>query len=93
MTGLIGLVLAIATPFLPIKQTAVTVAWPQSGSLAPVTAPLTMYKPLSIDVGVPCAVAAATPANRQTVLMATTPPPPGTGRARPGCSSPSTPRH
>ena len=81
MTGLVGLLLAIATPLLPIRQTAVTIDWPQAGSLAPVTAPLTMYKPLSVDLTVPCAVAAATPTDRETVLVATTPPPAG-DRAR-----------
>ncbi|KXP05678.1 arabinosyltransferase domain-containing protein [Tsukamurella tyrosinosolvens] len=81
VAGLIGLVLAIATPLLPIKQTAVTIDWPQSGSLAPVTAPLTMYKPLEVDATIPCAVAAAAPSDRQTVLAATTPPPAG-DRAR-----------
>ncbi|MET9328595.1 arabinosyltransferase domain-containing protein [Tsukamurella sp. NPDC003166] len=81
VTGLLGLVLAIATPLLPIKQTAVTIDWPQSGSLAPVTAPLTMYKPLEVDLTVPCAVAAAAPSGKETVLAATTPPPAG-DRAR-----------
>ncbi|WP_019203336.1 arabinosyltransferase domain-containing protein [Tsukamurella sp. 1534] len=81
VTGLVGLVLAIATPLLPIRQTAVTVDWPQAGSAAPVTAPLTMYKPLEVDVTVPCALAANTPADRETVLAATTPPPAG-DRAR-----------
>ncbi len=79
--GLIGLVLALATPLLPIKQTAVTIDWPQSGSLAPVTAPLTMYKPISVDATVPCSVAATAPSDKQTVLAATTPPPAG-DRAR-----------
>ncbi|MGV7904097.1 hypothetical protein PJN93_30255, partial [Mycobacterium kansasii] len=58
-----------------------TIDWPQSGSLAPVTAPLTMYKPLEVDATIPCAVAAAAPSDRQTVLAATTPPPAG-DRAR-----------
>ncbi|RDH11396.1 arabinosyltransferase, partial [Tsukamurella pulmonis] len=81
VAGLVGLVLAIATPLLPIKQTAVTIDWPQSGSLAPVTAPLTMYKPLQVNATIPCAVAAAAPSDRQTVLAATTPPAAG-DRAR-----------
>lgn len=81
VAGLIGLVLAIATPMLPIKQTAVTIDWPQSGSLAPVTAPLTMYKPLELSATIPCSVAASAPSDRETVLAATTPPPAG-DRAR-----------
>ena len=81
VTGLVGLLLAIATPLLPIKQTAVTIDWPQAGSPASVTAPLTMYKPLDMRATVPCALIAAQPMDKETVLLATTPPPAG-DRAR-----------
>ena len=33
VTGLLGALLAIATPFLPIKQTTAQLSWPQNGVL------------------------------------------------------------
>ncbi|WP_415847164.1 hypothetical protein, partial [Tsukamurella strandjordii] len=58
-----------------------TIDWPQAGSPASVTAPLTMYKPLDMRATVPCALIAAQPMDKETVLLATTPPPAG-DRAR-----------
>ncbi|SEC68431.1 arabinosyltransferase domain-containing protein [Rhodococcus koreensis] len=56
VTGLIGFVLALATPFLPVKQDAATIDWPQNGTLGSVEAPLVSYTPLALQVNVPCSV-------------------------------------
>ncbi|NLE79090.1 MAG: arabinosyltransferase, partial [Rhodococcus sp.] len=55
VTGLLGFVLALATPFLPVNQTAASVNWPQSQSMESVTAPLVSYTPTELDVTIPCA--------------------------------------
>src|SRR5699024_9166341 len=52
--GLIGLVLAVAVPFLPVQQTTSQLSWPQGATLNPVTAPLTAYAPTTLDASVPC---------------------------------------
>ncbi|WP_422627806.1 arabinosyltransferase domain-containing protein [Rhodococcus sp. (in: high G+C Gram-positive bacteria)] len=53
--GVVGILAALAIPFLPVHQTEATISWPQDGSLAGVTAPLVSYSPIELDVTVPCA--------------------------------------
>ena len=76
VTGLLGALLAIATPFLPIKQTTAQLNWPQNGVLESVTAPLIGYVATDMTITVPCQAAAglAGPANvNRTVLLSTVP--------------------
>jgi arabinosyltransferase B len=54
IAGLIGFVLSVLTPLLPVVQTTATVNWPQSGQLENVTAPLITLTPVSMSVTVPC---------------------------------------
>lgn len=54
VSGLIGILLAIVVPLLPVTQTTSTISWPEGGNLDPVTAPLVAYYPLDITVDVPC---------------------------------------
>ncbi|WP_425332389.1 arabinosyltransferase domain-containing protein [Rhodococcus globerulus] len=54
VTGLLGMLLALATPFLPVDQKAASVSWPQDGSLNSVSAPLISYSPTSLDITIPC---------------------------------------
>jgi arabinosyltransferase B len=56
IAGLIGFVLSIATPLLPVVQTTATLNWPQNGELTNVTAPLISQTPVSMTVTVPCDV-------------------------------------
>ena len=56
IAGLIGFVLSVATPLLPVVQTTATLNWPQSGQLNDVTAPLISQAPVSMTVTVPCDV-------------------------------------
>ena len=54
VSGLIGILLAIVVPLLPVTQTTTSISWPEGGTLDPVTAPLVAYYPLDIAVELPC---------------------------------------
>ncbi|MFD3591652.1 arabinosyltransferase domain-containing protein [Nocardia sp. NPDC058640] len=51
--GALGVVLAVATPLLPVQQQRASLDWPQPQSMQ-VSAPLVGYVPLSLDVSIPC---------------------------------------
>jgi arabinosyltransferase C len=72
VTGLLGALLAVATPFLPIKQTTAQLSWPQNGVLDSVTAPLIGYVATDMTITVPCRAAAGLTGNR-SVLLSTVP--------------------
>ncbi|GAA1482353.1 arabinosyltransferase domain-containing protein [Gordonia sinesedis] len=54
VTGLAGLILALAAPLMPVKQTTAQIDWPQQGTVQSVSAPLISYVPINLDVTVPC---------------------------------------
>ena len=54
IAGLIGFVLSVATPLLPVVQTTATLNWPQQGQLSSVTAPLISLTPVDVTASVPC---------------------------------------
>ena len=56
VAGLLGFLLALATPLLPVEQDSASIDWPQSG-VESVTAPLVSYTPQSLDATVPCSAA------------------------------------
>ncbi len=56
VAGLIGFVLSVATPLLPVVQTTATLNWPQNGQLNSVTAPLISLTPVDVTVTVPCSL-------------------------------------
>ena len=72
VAGLLGAVLAVATPLLPVTQTTAQLNWPQNGVLQSVDAPLIGYVPTEMNVSIPCRAAAGLtgPAN---VLLSTVP--------------------
>ncbi|MCB9439300.1 MAG: arabinosyltransferase [Mycolicibacterium sp.] len=72
VAGLLGTLLALATPLLPVNQTTATLNWPQHGELNSVTAPLISYVPTELEITVPCELAAGLTGNR-TVLLSTVP--------------------
>src|SRR5699024_7344364 len=53
VSGLLGFLLFIATPFLPVNQQQSSFSWPQNGDLRSVTAPLISYSPESLDLSIP----------------------------------------
>src|SRR5271165_6058950 len=74
--GLLGALLALVTPLLPVKQTTAQLNWPQNGVFASVTAPLISYVATDLNISVPCSAAAGLmgPQNAgKTVLLSTVP--------------------
>lgn len=65
VTGLLGALLALATPLLPVNQTTASMSWPQKGvgqnGVGDIAAPLVSFVPIDADVTVPCAAAARLP--------------------------------
>ena len=68
IAGLIGFVLSVATPLLPVVQTTAMLNWPQNGQLNSVTAPLISLSPVDVTATVPCAVVRALPPEGGVVL-------------------------
>ncbi|KAA0097747.1 arabinosyltransferase [Mycolicibacterium sp. P1-18] len=56
IAGLVGFVLSVLTPLLPVVQTTATVNWPQGGQVGNVTAPLITLTPVTMTATVPCDV-------------------------------------
>jgi len=72
VAGLLGAVLAVATPLLPVTQTTAQLNWPQNGVLQSVDAPLIGYVPTELTVSIPCRAAAGLEGPRN-VLLSTVP--------------------
>ncbi len=68
IAGLLGFVLAVATPLLPVTQTTATLNWPQQGQATSVTAPLITQAPVHLTASVPCDVIDGMPADGGLVL-------------------------
>ena len=76
IAGLLGTVLAAATPVLPVNQTTAQLNWPENGTFNSVEAPLIGYVATELNVTIPCQAAAglAGPQNPgKTVLLSTVP--------------------
>ncbi len=76
VAGLLGVLMAVATPLLPVKQTTAHLNWPQDGTWQSINAPLIGYVATDLTITVPCQAAAglAGPENRgRTVLLSTVP--------------------
>ena len=72
VAGLLGTLLAIATPFLPVTETTATLNWPQNGTLDSVDAPLIGYVATDLSITIPCSAAAELTGPRN-VLLSTVP--------------------
>ena len=68
IAGLVGFLLSVATPLLPVVQTTATLNWPQAGQLNNVTAPLISLTPVSMTATVPCDVIRSMPPRGGMVL-------------------------
>ena len=73
VAGLLGALLALATPLLPVKQTTAQLNWPQNGVLSSVEAPLIGYVATDLNISVPCEAAAGLTGPGKTVLLSTVP--------------------
>ncbi|MFM9378953.1 arabinosyltransferase domain-containing protein [Gordonia sp. VNK21] len=72
VAGLLGFLMAVLAPLLPVQQRSSAVQWPQQGTVADVTAPLVSFVPTSMTVSVPCRLAGDLPAGGG-VLLSTIP--------------------
>ncbi|WP_405179069.1 arabinosyltransferase domain-containing protein [Nocardia sp. NBC_01377] len=79
VAGLIGALLALATPFLPVTQTTAVLNWPQGGTLGNVQAPLMSQVPIELQATIPCSAVEALPP--QGGMLLATAPPQGDGAA------------
>src|SRR5262245_27544230 len=73
VAGLLGTLLAIATPLLPVKQTTAQLNWPQNRPLRSGEAPLIGYVATDLDISIPCQAAADLSGQGKTVLLSTVP--------------------
>ncbi|MBT0567559.1 arabinosyltransferase domain-containing protein [Williamsia sp. CHRR-6] len=80
IAGLLGFLLAVAAPILPVKQTTAEMSWPQ-GPVGNVVAPLVAFVPVDLDITVPCARAAELPRDGG-MLLSTIPADGGDAAAR-----------
>ncbi|MET7769148.1 arabinosyltransferase domain-containing protein [Nocardia sp. NPDC005366] len=56
VSGLLGFVLALLTPVLPVEQDRATLDWPQAGGSTDVAAPLVSYEPQRLTAMLPCSM-------------------------------------
>ncbi|MUM18000.1 MULTISPECIES: arabinosyltransferase domain-containing protein [unclassified Mycobacteroides] len=71
--GLLGFVLSVSIPLLPVTVSTATLNWPQQGQLTNVTAPLITQTPVDMTVTVPCAMLRSAPPEG-AVVLSTAPP-------------------
>ncbi|MEU4648563.1 arabinosyltransferase domain-containing protein [Nocardia fluminea] len=73
--GLLGFVLALITPLLPVRQDRASLDWPQAGATS-VEAPLVSYVPQRLDAQLPCTMLSGLPGpgaeNPATTTLLTT---------------------
>ena len=67
IAGLLGFVLSVATPLLPVVQTTAMLNWPQK-EMTSVTAPLITQTPVELTATVPCAAVGLLPPEGGVVL-------------------------
>lgn len=71
IAGIVGLLLCLSVPLLPVRQTTATVLWPQGstdGHVSQITAPLVSGAPRALDISIPCPDIATLPASGGLVV-------------------------
>lgn len=68
VSGIIGFLLFVSLPFLPVKQEQSSFSWPQGDDLTSITSPLMSYSPLELDVTLPLSIATDLNGDEETVL-------------------------
>lgn len=73
--GLLGALLAVAVPLLPVVQQAAVISWPRGGDTAAVNAPLAAFQARELSATIPCAAATSLDARAEdpAPLLSTTP--------------------
>lgn len=72
LCGVLGVLMAVLSPMLPVDRTTSQLKWPQSGGVTDVAAPLVSFVPLSMTTSVRCALAKDLPRDGG-VLLSTIP--------------------
>ena len=70
--GLLGFLMFVLTPFMPVTLSQTSLSWPQRGSMNSVDAPLVAYAPTQLEMDVPISLADQFP-DRSGVLVGTMP--------------------
>ncbi|OBH49177.1 arabinosyltransferase domain-containing protein [Mycobacterium sp. E2479] len=71
IAGIVGLLLCLSVPLLPVKQTTATILWPQgstAGHVSQITAPLVSGAPRALDISITCPDIATLPASGGLVV-------------------------
>ncbi|GAB3289415.1 arabinosyltransferase domain-containing protein [Parasphingorhabdus pacifica] len=74
--GVLGTLLALVVPFLPVHHNITTLKWPTAQGTESVSAPLVSFSPVWLDITVPCDTARSLDerTNRPATLISTNPP-------------------
>ncbi len=74
--GLLGAILSIAVPFLPVVHDITTLEWPTAQGTRAVSAPLVRYSPIELNASVPCQTVRSLDARTQdqALVLGTNPP-------------------
>ena len=72
VTGLLGFLLALAAPLMPVNQATAEISWPQQGTLRSVNSPLIAYVPIDLTMSIPCSAVTHLP-DDGSVLLSTVP--------------------
>ncbi|MFT4043666.1 MAG: arabinosyltransferase domain-containing protein [Gordonia sp. (in: high G+C Gram-positive bacteria)] len=71
LAGVLGVLLAVLTPLLPVNQSTAELHWPQGTGVGNVAAPMVAFVPVDMDLSVPCSLARQLP--KSGVLVSTIP--------------------
>ena len=72
VAGLLGFLMAVLTPILPINQKTAELQWPQNDAITNVTAPMVSFVPIDMTATVPCSLTKSLP-REGGVLLSTLP--------------------
>ncbi|WP_371830405.1 arabinosyltransferase domain-containing protein [Antrihabitans cavernicola] len=73
VTAVLGILLTIATPLLPVDQQQSSITWPQGGSTRAIDVPLVSYSPVTFDATIPCSAVGDLAGANGGILMSTSP--------------------
>ncbi|MDQ3990286.1 MAG: arabinosyltransferase domain-containing protein, partial [Actinomycetota bacterium] len=81
--GLLGALLAVVVPLLPVVQETAVISWPRGGDITAVNIPLAAFQPEELTATVPCATARSLDVRSEdpAAVLSTTPPGAGDGNA------------
>nr|WP_244515744.1 arabinosyltransferase domain-containing protein [Actinopolyspora xinjiangensis] len=74
--GIVGTILSLSVPFLPVNHGITNLRWPTAEGTDPVSAPLVVYSPVDLEFTAPCSAARSLDSRTSgpATLLSTTPP-------------------